>query len=448
MRIVIRGGRVIDPSRGLDEVTDLVVEDGRIAALGRGLGPAGDDTNAAAVIEAAGLLVAPGFVDMHVHLRTPGQEWKEDLVTGTRAAAAGGYTSVCCMPNTVPPIDNGALVAHLRRRAAEEGAARVYPIGCVTVARAGERLADLGEMREAGAVALSDDGHPVMNAEVMRCALQYARMFDLPVSVHEEEADLAAGGVMHLGAVSIHLGLKGQPAEAETAMVARDVLLAEMTGGRLHVAHVSAAASVEIIRRAQSRGVGVTAEVTPHHLVLTDEAVEGYDTRAKCNPPARGEADRQALLEGLRDGTIAAVATDHAPHAREDKELEFDRAAFGISGLETAVGLILTEVVGKGHLDMMRAVDRLSTGPARLFGLEGGTLAPGASADVTLIDPTAEWTVDPAAFLSKGKNTPFDGRKLRGRVVMTVLGGRVVFAHGRSGNGSVEHIRHPMYINT
>lgn len=451
-RLIFKGGRVVDPGRGVDEVADLVIEGDRIAALGRGLAPASGEGDAL-VVDAAGLLVIPGLIDLHTHLRTPGQEWKEDIATGTRAAAAGGYTAVCCMPNTSPPVDNAALVEFVLRRAREEGAARVYPVGCVTRGQAGEALAEIGEMAAAGAVAISDDGRPVVSAEVMRCALEYAQMFELPVSVHEEDLDLAAGGVMHRGAESVRLGLRGQPAEAEAAMVARDLLLAGMTGGRVHIAHVSAAASVEAIRAAKARGVRVTAEVTPHHLTLTDAAVAGggerpYDTAAKCNPPLRSEADRQALIEALRDGTIDAVATDHAPHARDEKDLEFDRAAFGISGLETALGLVLTELVGRDLLSLADAVDRLSCAPARIFRLPGGTLAPGAPADVALVDPDLAWVVDPGAFQSKGKNSPFGGRRLRGRAVMTMVGGRVSFTLGKRGRQLPAHIHHSVYINT
>ena len=372
-RLVLRGGRVIDPARGLDEVCDLVAEDGRVAAVGRGLGPAappGPGGPAAAwraddgtlVIEAAGMLVVPGLVDLHAHLRTPGQEWKEDLASGTAAAAAGGYTTVCCMPNTDPPLDSGAVVEWVRRRAEAEGLARVLPVGCVSRGRQGRELAEIGELAAAGAVALSDDGAPVRDAGLMRRALEYARAFGLPVSAHEEEESLAAGGVMHLGSVSAALGLRGQPAEAEAVMVARDVLLAGWTGGHLHVAHVSSAAAVEIIRQAKARGIRVTAEVTPHHLVLTHEAVRGggvagapgYDANAKCNPPLRTEEDRLALLEGLRDGTIDAVATDHAPHRREDKEKEFDYAPFGVVQRPGAEFLPPDD---KGRLVVTRAPD-------------------------------------------------------------------------------------------
>lgn len=466
-RVVLRGGRVLDPARGLDEVCDLALEGGRVAAVGRGLGPeppAGSGGGRAVawlaagtvVVEAAGMLVVPGLIDLHVHLRTPGQEWKEDIASGTRAAAAGGFTTVCCMPNTEPPLDDGAVVEWVRRRAEREGTARVLPVGCLSRGRQGTALAEIGELAAAGVVALSDDGAAVMDAELMRRALEYARAFGLPVSAHEEDARLAAGGVMHRGAVSAALGLRGQPAEAEAVLVARDLLLAERTGARLHVAHVSAAASVALIRHAKERGVRVTAEATPHHLVLTDEAVRaggvegapGYDTNAKCNPPLRGEADRLALLEGLRDGTIDAVATDHAPHAREDKEVEFERAAFGLVGLETALGLVLTEVVGRGHLTLAAAIERLTAGPARAFGLPGGTLAPGAAADVTVIDPDREWVVDPAAFRSKGRNTPFGGWRLRGKAVLTLLEGRATYADAPYRGLLPEPLRHPLYIDT
>lgn len=432
-RVILAGGRVVDPDRGIDQVADLVLEAGRVVSLGLGQAPAagGPDT---LVVDARDLWVLPGFVDLHVHLRTPGQEYKEDIATGTAAAAAGGYTAVCCMPNTRPPLDSAALISYVKERAAREGSAAVHPIGCITRGQEGQGLAEIGEMAEAGAVALSDDGRPVMNPEIMRAALTYARQFNMPVSVHEEDLLLAAGGVMHEGATSARLGLKGQPGEAESAMVARDVLLAEATGAHLHIAHISTAAAVEAVRQAKARGVRVTAEATPHHLLLTDEAVAGgrhglaYDTNTKCNPPLRSEADRQAVLEGLVDGTIDAIATDHAPHSRDEKDVEYDRAAFGISGLETALGLVLTHLVTPGRLTLAQAVDRLSSAPARLFGLPGGTLAPGRPADLALVDPGYAWTVDPASFRSKGKNSPFGGWRLTGRVVMTILGGRIVHA--------------------
>ncbi len=426
MRKVIKGGRVLDPATGLDEVCDIVVEDGRIAGIGRGLGPAagGDD---AFIVQAEGLLVMPGFIDLHCHLRTPGEEWKEDIASGTRAAAAGGYTTICCMPNTKPALDNGAMMEFIRNRAQAEGVVRVNPIGCITKGRKGESLAEIGEMVEAGAVAVSDDGSPVMNPELMRCALQYARMFGVPVSVHAEDTLLAAGGVVNLGRMSTVLGLKGIPAEAESVMVARDIQLAALTGAHLHVAHVSSAKTVELIRDAKRRGVKVTAEVTPHHLTLTEEAVQGYNTYAKCSPPLRSEEDRQALIAALADGAIDVIATDHAPHHRDDKEVEFDRAAFGISGLETAFSLVMTELVEKGRLSLRRAVECLTVAPAQIFGLEGGSLSPGAPADIVVADPGQSWVVDPSAFASKGKNTPYGGRQLKGRVIMTIAGGKVVY---------------------
>ncbi len=448
-RLVIAGGRVLDPARGLDEVADLVVEAGVVREMGRGLAPsavgapaAPDRTDSqgdavptgaaghrlrvagdAAVLDAAGLVVAPGFVDLHAHLRTPGQEWKEDMESGTRAAAAGGFTSVCCMANTRPPMDTGALVLAVREMARRRAAVRVYPLACVTRGMAGRRLTDVAELAEAGAVALSDDGRPVAEAAVMRNALAYAGMFGLPVSAHEEEPSLARGTAAHLGPVASALGLRGQPGEAEAVLVARDALLAAATGGRLHVAHVSAAATVEVLRWARARGVAVTAEVTPHHLALTEEALAGHDTDAKCNPPLRGEEDRRALVEALAEGVIDCVATDHAPHAPHEKAVEFDAAPFGVVGFETALGVLVTTLVRPGLLSLAGLVDRLSARPAAVFGLPGGSLAPGSPGDVVVFDPDAEWTVDPDRFLSKGRNTPFRGRRLWGRVVATFVGG-------------------------
>jgi dihydroorotase len=445
--IAIRGGRILDPGRGVDLVGDVLIREGRIAAVGPGVA-----AEAGRIIDAAGLIVCPGLVDIHCHLRDPGFEHKETIETGTRAAARGGFTTVCCMPNTEPPMDSRAGVEYILRTAAAQGAVRVLPIGCITRGRQGKELAEMGDLAEAGAVGFSDDGSPVADAALMRHALEYASAFGLPVIEHCEEPSLSHEGVMHEGWVANRLGLRGIPAAAEEAAVARNIALAEFSGTHLHVAHVSTAGSVELVRAAKKRGVRVTAEVTPHHLALTDEAVmlaapvlsevggaDGsvgltYDTNAKVNPPLRPLADVRACVEGLADGTIDAIATDHAPHAIEDKLCEFDLAAFGISGLETALALCLTltgDVGVQGHAPLQLLIERLTAGPVRALGLARfvpglGSLAEGAPGDVLVFDPEAEWVVEPERFASKGKNTPLAGRTLRGKVVATVYGGRVV----------------------
>ncbi|MDQ7793615.1 MAG: dihydroorotase [bacterium] len=418
MRILIKGGRVIDPARGIDRQGDILVDGDRI----------GEGGGADRIIEAGGLWVVPGLIDLHVHLREPGFEYKEDLASGTRAAARGGFTTVAAMANTSPVTDSRAAVEWMVRAAAERGVVNVLPVGAVSKGQKGEELAELGDMAEGGAVAFSDDGHPVANGELMRCALQYAAMWGRPVISHCEEPKLAGEGVMNLGYWSTVLGLRGMPAAAEAAMVARDIMLAELTGGHLHLAHLSTAASVALVRDAKARGLGVTAEVTPHHLVLTDEAVNEYryDTDTKVNPPLRTAGDIEALVGALADGVIDAIATDHAPHHRDDKDVEYNYAAFGISGLETALGLVLTRLVKTGRLDVMGAIRALTAGPAGVLGLDRGTLAVGSPADVTVIDPERKWTVDPGTFASKGKNTPFKGWELQGRAVLTVVAGRIV----------------------
>ncbi|CAN5864619.1 dihydroorotase [soil metagenome] len=421
--LVIRGGRMIDPSQRVDALVDLLLVDGRVAGVGQDLA-APDE---AEMLDVSGCVVAPGLIDVHVHLREPGFEHKETIARGARAAAAGGFTAVVAMPNTDPPIDNPAAVGFVRAAGERAGFARVYPAGTITVGQAGERISEIGELVGAGAVTVTDDGRPVVNAGLMRSALEYCQTFDLPVSVHAEDLHLSRGGSMNEGVVSTRLGLTGIPNAAEDTMIARDLLLAELTGGRLHIQHVSTRRGVEMIRAAKERGVRVTAEATPHHLALTDVAVESYRTDAKMNPPLRGEADRDAVREGVRDGTLDVIATDHAPHHYDEKEQAFEDAPFGIVGLETALGVVLSELVHTGMLDLPTLVQRMSCGPARALGLPGGTLAPGAPADVTVFDPEQTWKVDPTRFTSLSRNTPFRGRRLRGRALRTIVGGRTVW---------------------
>lgn len=420
--LLLRGGRVIDPSRNLDEPADVLIQDGKIAAVGRGVGaPDGTD-----VRDVRDQVVAPGLVDVHVHLREPGNEDVETVATGARAAAAGGFTAVCAMPNTDPVTDNQAAVGFIVRQSVRAGLTRVYPIGAISVGQKGERLSEFGEMVGAGAVAVSDDGRPVVSSHLMRTALEYARTFDIPVANHCEEPTLAVGGVMHEGLVSARLGLKGIPSAAEEIMVARDTMLAGLTGGHVHLCHMSTRGSVELIRRAKEQGIRVTAEVTPHHLALTDRACERYDTHAKMNPPLREAEDVAALRAALKDGVVDCIASDHAPHAYDAKEAAFDDAPFGIVGLETAFGVAYTELVMNGILTLPELIHRMSTAPAALFGLPGGTLGQGAVADVVVLDVTDPWTVDPTAFCSKSRNTPFAGRVLTGRAALTLVGGKIV----------------------
>ena len=413
---------MIDPSRDFDQTADVLIQDGRIAAVGVGLG-APDEAD---VRDVRGGVVAPGLIDVHVHLREPGNEDVETIASGTRAAAAGGFTAVCAMPNTDPVTDNQAAVGFIVRQSALAGLTRVYPIGAISVGQKGERLSEFGEMVGAGAVAVSDDGKPVVSSHLMRTALEYARTFDIPVADHCEEPTLASGGVMHEGLVAARLGLKGIPAAAEEIMVERDILLAQLTGARVHLCHVSTRGSVDLIRRAKEQGIRVTAEVTPHHLTLTDGACEGYDTHAKMNPPLREAADVAALRAALKEGVIDCVASDHAPHAYDAKEAAFDDAPFGIIGLETAFAVAYTELVESGLFTLPELIARMSTAPAKLFGLSGGTLSPAAPADVVVLDVTARWKVDPTLFFSKSRNTPFVGRTLTGRAALTLVGGRVV----------------------
>ena len=420
--ILIRGGRVIDPSRGTDGVADVYLADGEIGAVGRNIGKPDD----ALVIDATGKIVSPGLIDVHVHLREPGQEDLETVASGAMAAAAGGFSAVCAMPNTDPVTDNQAAVGFIVSQAQRAGKARVYPVGAISLGQKGQQLAEFGELVGAGAVAVSDDGKPVVSSHLMRTALEYARTFAIPVADHCEDPTLSAGGAMHEGIVAPRLVLKGIPAAAEEIMVARDILLAEHTGGHIHLCHMSTRGSVELIRRAKEKGIRVTAEACPHHFTLTHEQCEGYNTNAKMNPPLREPEDREAIRQALRDGTIDVICTDHAPHHYDAKEREFDDAPNGIIGLETALGLAITELVEPGLLTLCDLVHRMSTMPARIFNLPGGTLAAGAPADVTITDPKASWIVNPDQFFSRSRNTPFGGRRLTGRAEVTIVRGQVV----------------------
>ena len=433
MSMLIRGGRVLDCSAGLDAVMDLLLDAGKIVSVGKDAMETVWTREGASldtpleVIDARGLLVVPGLIDIHTHLREPGYEYKESIESGSAAAAAGGFTAIACMANTNPVNDHAAVTEYILDKARAVGLVQVFPIGAVSVGLAGERLAEIGELSRAGVVGISDDGKSVMNSQLMRRALEYAGMFGLPVIVHCEDTQLAAHGVMHEGRVSTELGLRGIPAQAEDIMVARDIALAELTGGRLHIAHVSTAGAVRLVHDAKARGLRVTAEVTPHHLLLTDEAVRGYDPNTKMYPPLRAAADVEALRQGLKDGTIDAIATDHAPHDLADKEVEFDRAPVGIIGLETSLPLVL-RLVNEGVLTLAEAIAKLTGGPSQVLGLAKGTLRVGADADVTLIDTQTEYVVDRREFRSKSRNSPFHGWTLKGRAVMTLCAGKVVYS--------------------
>ncbi len=419
MSLLIRNGRVLDPAAGVDEVQDLLITEGRIARTGKALkAPTGART-----VDATGKVVCPGFIDIHTHLREPGYEYKETIASGTRAAAAGGFTAVCCMANTFPVNDNRAVTDYILAKARVEGVVRVYPIGAVTRNLEGAQLAELAEQAEAGCVAFSDDGKCVMNAELYRRAMEYSLPFGTPIISHAEDCHLARDAVMNEGLVSTELGLSGEPAAAEEVMVARDIVLAELTGAHVHIAHLSTAGAVRMMREAKARGVRVTTEATPHHLLLTDEAVRSWDPNTKMAPPLRTKRDVEALREALADGTIDCVATDHAPHALAEKEDEFPEAADGIVGLETAVSLLLDRLVRPGIVDLPTLVTRLSSGPARVLNLPGGSLAPGAAADLTILDLEQPWTVDPMRFRSRSRNTPFGGWTGTGAPWMTIVGG-------------------------
>jgi len=428
--IVLRGGRVLDPSRGLDETADVVIETGRIKSVGRDAGTGYQAADDVRIVDASGRWVCPGFVDLHVHLREPGQEYKEDIGSGLDAAAAGGFTAVCPMPNTKPINDTRAITEMMLARAKAHGGARLLPFGAITKGQKGAELTEMADLRDAGAIGVSDDGLCVMNAAVMRHAMEYARTFDLLVTQHCEDHDLTEGAQMHEGARSTRLGLRGWPRAAEDIIVARDLILAETTGARYHVAHISSLGSVRLIREAKSRGLRVSAEVTPHHLLFTDEALLSYDTYCKVNPPLREEADREALREALADGTIDCIATDHAPHTDLEKDCEFEAASVGINGLESAVGSMF-KLVRDGVFKPLRFVEALSTAPARLIpDFEGGSLREGRLADVTVLDPNAQWILDKEALRSKSHNTPLLGRELTGRPVMTIVGGDIVHELG------------------
>jgi len=423
---LIKGGRLIDPAGGIDEISDLLIEGGRVAAVGRKISPKG-----AEVIEVKGKVVVPGLVDMHVHLREPGREDEETIRTGTRAAARGGFTTVACMPNTSPVIDNQGTVKFIYSQAGKTGIISVFPIGSITKGRKGKELAEIGELKESGVVAISDDGDPVENPELMRRALEYAKMFDLPVISHCEDRNLKGEGVMHEGYYSTLLGLTGIPAVAEEVMVARDLELAELSGGFLHLAHVSTARAVEMVRQAKLRGIKVTCETAPHYFSLTAEAVKDFDTNTKMNPPLRTEKDVEAIKEGLKDGTIDVIATDHAPHTIVEKEVEYNLAPFGIIGLETALPLVLTRLVEEKVLTLSQAITKMSLNPAQVLRLDKGTLSVGAAADITIIDLDKKLTVKADELESMSKNSPFLGWKLRGAAIMTIVGGEIVMREGR-----------------
>ncbi|OGV99228.1 MAG: dihydroorotase [Nitrospinae bacterium RIFCSPHIGHO2_12_FULL_39_42] len=419
--ILIKNGRVIDPANKIDAILDILIENGRITEIGKAIS---HQPSAISLIDASGKIVVPGLIDMHVHLREPGYEYKETVKTGAESALAGGFTSIACMPNTKPVNDNQSVTDFILDKARKEGVVNVYPIGAITKGLKGEELAEIGELKSSGVVAITDDGKPVMNSELMRRGMEYASMFDLPVISHCEDLKLSEGGVMNEGFVSTELGLKGIPDTAEVVMVARDIALAELTGAKLHIAHVSTRGAVSLIKGAKLRGVNITCETAPHYFTITEKEVIGYDTNAKMNPPLRTEDDLKAIKEGLRDGTIDVIATDHAPHEVSEKEVEFDRALFGIVGLETALPLTL-KLAHNGVISISEAISKLTINPARILGLNKGTLSVGSDADITIIDLDKEWQVDVTKFKSKGKNSPFQGWHVKGVVEVVIVGGHI-----------------------
>jgi dihydroorotase len=421
-KLVIRNGRVIDPANGFDSIADVFISEGRVKAVGANLDVSGADE-----FDATGLVVSPGFLDIHVHLREPGFEYAETIETGSRAAAAGGFTSICPMPNTAPVNDNATVTRYIIERAERLAKVNVFPIGAITKGSAGEELASIGSMKEAGAVAISDDGRPVMNARVMRRAMEMAQALGLPVIDHCEDLHLSAGGDMHEGIESVRLGLRPIPAASEDVMVARDLLLAELTGARFHVAHISSRRSVEMVAFAKSKGIKVTCEATPHHFVLSDQEMIPYDSNFKMKPPLRSRHDADAVKQGIASGAVDAIATDHAPHAGSDKMQEFEKCPFGILGLETALGLTLEVLVHPGTIGLRRMVELFTTGPAQVIGLDRGTLTPGAVGDVTIFDTERRWTYDVNRSFSKSRNSPFHGREFRGGPVATIVRGQVIW---------------------
>lgn len=435
MNLLITNARVVDPSQELDATLDILIEEGAVVRVDRGIKAAHVET-----LDAAGLVATPGFIDLHTHLREPGQEHKETIATGTRAAVAGGYTAVCAMANTVPPNDERAVTEMVRAEAARNGWCRVYPVGAVSKGLLGEEMAELAELRAAGCVAVSDDGKPVWNAQLMRRALEYCSMLGIPVIAHEEDANLNEGGVMHEGFVSTLLGMRGIPAASEETLVARDVILARLTGAHVHIAHLSTAGAIDAVRRARAEGVRVTCEVTPHHIALGDDAVKSFSTNLKMNPPLRAEAHRRALLEGIADGTVDAIATDHAPHHFDEKNVEFELAPFGVIGLETAFPVCHQRLVREGVISLNRLIELFSSGPARAFGLPGGTLQAGALGDVTLLDLSARYEVTRDSFASKAANSPFVGQTFEGRAVTTIVGG--VVKHDQRGTPPEKKRKH------
>jgi dihydroorotase len=421
--LLIKNGRVIDPSSRTDETLDILIENGKIKAISPRI-----DLKEAEIIDASRLVVAPGFIDMHVHLREPGEEHKEDIATGSLAAARGGFTSICCMPNTRPPNDNSGITEYIIEEARKRAVVNIYPVAAITRGLAGEELTDMADLSQAGAIAFSDDGQPVANSLVMRRALEYSLLLDKLIIDHCEDKNLSMGGVMHEGEISLRLGLSGMPAAAEEIMIARDIILAQLTRARLHVAHLSTKGGIELVRLAKKKGIPVTAEVTPHHLILSDENLVNYNPNFKVNPPLRSAEHRQALLEGLKDGTIDVIATDHAPHTPEEKDVEFDLAPFGLIGLETAVSLMLDRFVHKNIISLERLIDLMSCRPAQLLGLKNkGRIAPGADADLTILNLRQEVVIDVERFASKSRNCPFHGWKLKGAVAFTIVGGKIVY---------------------